>query len=265
MNSAALESASRLPSDVRWMNLTAAVLALAVVLAFAGLGVTKVLRHPAFSLRAIAIEGDVGHISEAVIRAHALQQMNGTFFTLSLARVQQAFEGLPWVRKAVVQRVWPWRLKVRIEEHRPAAIWAPDENTEELVNTFGEVFDASVADVEGMDLPVFSGAAANSGQILRMYHALRPLLQPLGSRIAWVSLSGRGSWQLELQGGSRLELGRGSDEEILKRTQAFLSTLPWVAPSATPRLLSADLRHREGYALRLQEPAPASGTVTDAR
>ena len=38
-------------------------------------------------------------------------------------RRAQAFEAVPWVRRAVVRRVWPDRLAVRLEEHRAAALW----------------------------------------------------------------------------------------------------------------------------------------------
>jgi cell division protein FtsQ len=242
----------QLPPDVRWMNLTTIAL-LAVVMAGAlVLGANRALRHPALNLRAVAIEGDVARNSPESIRVHALSKLTGTFFTINLAAAQRAFESTPWVRKAVVQRVWPWQLKVQLEEHRPVAIWAPDENTEELVNDAGEVFDANVGDVEDEGLPVFSGTAATSAQVLHMYRSLEPVLSPLQARISAISLSSRGSWRVGLDTGASLELGRGTEAEVLERLRLFLLTLPAMTSHDIKTLELADLRHRDGYAFRMR-------------
>jgi cell division protein FtsQ len=247
--------APELPADVRWMNRTAAGLMLLWLLLVLILGVHKLMRHPSFDIRSIVVEGEVSRNSESIVRTNALPKLTGTFFNISLGAAQDAFEAIPWVRRAVVTRVWPWQLKVRLQEHHAAAIWAPDENTEELVNTEGEVFEANVGDVEDENLPVFSGPAANSVQILRMYRSLEALLPRGEHRITALALSGRGSWRAELNSGARLELGRGSDEEVIERTRQFIATLPLVSRGDLKDVEAADMRHREGYALRLRAGA----------
>jgi cell division protein FtsQ len=256
--------AQELPADVRWMNRTAAGLILLWLMLVLILGVHKLMRHATFDIRSIVVEGEVGRISDSIVRTSAIPKLSGTFFTISLSAAQDAFEAIPWVRRAVVTRVWPWQLKVRLQEHHAAAIWAPDENTEELVNTEGEVFEANVGDVEDENLPVFRGPAANSAQILSMYRSLEGLLPAGGHRITALALSGRGSWRAELASGARLELGRGSDEEVIERTRQFITTLSVVSQGELKDVAAADLRHREGYALRLRpsasQPAvPANG------
>ena len=46
------------------------------------------------------------------------RKLAGNFLTIDLARCARAFESVPWVRQAVVRRVWPNRLRVQLEEHR---------------------------------------------------------------------------------------------------------------------------------------------------
>ena len=41
-----------------------------------------------------------------------MQKLKGNFFTLDLAEAKRVFESVPWVRQAVVSRVWPNRLTV---------------------------------------------------------------------------------------------------------------------------------------------------------
>ena len=88
-----------------------------------------------------------------------------------------------------------------------------------------------------------------------MYRTLKPMFEPLDLGIDALALTARGSWQLELDNGAALELGRGMPEEVTARTQRFVQTLNQVASRYGRRpeaLVSADLRHGDGYAVRLR-------------
>ena len=54
-------------------------------------------------------------------------------------------------------------LRVTLEEHRPAAYWEHDDRDDQLVNTFGEVFDANVGDVEDEHLPTPTSTGQRDG------------------------------------------------------------------------------------------------------
>lgn len=74
-------------------------------------------------------------------------------------------------------------------------------------------------------------------------------------QIEVLELSPRGSWRVETQTGAQIELGRGTQEEIGQRLQLFWRTLSQVTSryGRTPTSLeAADLRHVDGYALRLK-------------
>ncbi len=111
-----------LPADVRLMRTGASVLFAFALLAFIGLLLTWALRAPLFTLRGVRVEGEVARNSVTTIRANAMPKLSGNFFSLDLAQAQEAFQSVPWVRRAAVQRVWPNRLAVRLEEHRVAAL-----------------------------------------------------------------------------------------------------------------------------------------------
>jgi cell division protein FtsQ len=258
-------AASSLPPDVRMMNATAlaiVVLAGAVLLAA---GAAWVARQPAFAFRTIRLEGEVTRNSAATIRANAAPRLAGNYFTLDLQAARRAFESVPWVRHVVVQRVFPDRLVVRMEEHHPVAVWKGDEGNDRLVNSYGEVFEANLGDVDDDNLPEFAGDDdASAAAVLAMYRRLLPVFRPLDVTPTRVALSGRGSWQVELDNGAELELGRGGDDEILARTARFVRTVTQVASRQRRGWDHADLRHADGYALRLKgplAPAAASGST----
>lgn len=254
-----------LPGDVRLMNTVSTAV---FVLAGAGLavaGALRLARAPLFDIHAIRIDGELARNSVPTIRANALPALAGNFFSLDLARTQRAFEQVPWVRRAVVRRVFPDQLAVRLEEHRAVALWEDaggDEGAERLVNSFGELFEANVGDVEDDGLPVFAGPPGGSAQMLAMWRRLQPAFAQYGLALERLALSGRGSWRVETEDEAAVELGRGSDDEVVARSERFLRTLAQVRARFRAPLAYADLRHADGYAVRLRgvtTALPAAG------
>ncbi|MBI5259079.1 MAG: FtsQ-type POTRA domain-containing protein [Burkholderiales bacterium] len=242
-----------LPGDVRLMQTTANAVFTLAALALCAAAVLWLTRLPVFALRGIKIEGDVARNSVSTIRANAAPKLSGNFFTLDLQKSRAAFEAVPWVRHAVVRRVWPNRLAVQLEEHRAAALWATEDGNDKLVNSHGEVFEANIGDVEDEALPRFAGPAGSAPQILALYRRLQPVLAQLNAGdVDELQLSGRGSWRAELEGGAVIELGRGTDDELIARTERFVRTLSQVTGHYQRPLESADLRHADGYAVRLK-------------
>ncbi|NCT84858.1 MAG: FtsQ-type POTRA domain-containing protein [Comamonadaceae bacterium] len=251
-----------LPPDIRLMNAVSALLVAALLATLAWGMVRWAVRLPVFNLRAIQVVGDVSRNSVASLRANALPRLQGSFLSLNLQEGRAAFEAVPWVRQAQLQRVWPMQLKVRLEEHRAAAYWearvdgadAASEASAEraLVNSFGEVFHANLGDVEDEDLPLLAGPAHSAGAMLQMWRALSPAAEQLGESIERLDLSGRGSWRASLGSGAVVELGRGSEAEVVERFARFARTISQVTATYNSPLLSADLRHADGYAVKLR-------------
>jgi cell division protein FtsQ len=247
---------SSLPADVRAMNATALVLAVLAALALLAAALMWAIRQPVFTMRALRVDGEVTRNSVATLRAHTAAHLNGNYFTLDLAAAKRAFEGVPWVRKAVVNRLWPDRLAVRLEEHRAVALWG--DAADLLVNSHGEVFAANLGDVEDENLPMLQGPEGSAATMLSLLRRLEPVLAPLETRIAMLVMSGRGSWAVELESGAGIELGRGNEAELVQRTQAFVASVGGVIARYERPLVYADLRHHQGYAVRLKGVSTAA-------
>ena len=249
-----MNAAAPAPIDVKLMNFTATVLfagfAVALLAGLAG----WMLRHQVFAIRGITVLGDTAHNSVATLRANVAPRLAGNFFTLDLKKAREAFESAPWVRRAVVHRQFPNRLKVQLQEHQAIALWGTDGESR-MVNSFGEVFEANAGDIEQENLPRLAGPDGDSAQVLAMYKAVAPLFEPLDLTVEELALSNRGSWSVQLDTGAQIELGRGAVEEVAARTQRFVQTLTQVTGKYGRRpeaLVSADLRHENGYAVKLR-------------
>lgn len=255
MYSAAFQTPEPLPMDVRLMNMAAFGLALiagATMLFAVG---RWALAHPTFGISRIVVEGDTTHHNAITLQANVASRIAGNFFTLDLAQVRSVFESVPWVRKATVRREFPNRLRVQIEEHRGMGFWGA-ESESRMVNSYGEVFEANAGEAEADELPRLVGAEGQSGMLLDVYKKLAQAMQPFDAAVERLDLSSQGAWTMQLDSGAVIELGRGSSAEVLTRLQSFLSThkqvLATYQRAGLDRIESVDLRHGQGYAIRLR-------------
>ena len=242
------------PWDAKWMNALANLLLLGFFAMAVGAALWWALRHPSFSLQRITVDGDVAHSNEVTLRANVAPRLQGNFFTMDLAQARASFEAVPWVRRAVVRREFPNRLRVTLEEHQPVAVWGL-ESDGRMVNQQGELFEANVMEADVERMPRLMGPDAQSAEVLGLYRLLTPMFTPLNFELSSLELTARGSWRAQLEGGSVVELGRGQAVQVQERVLRLTQTLTQVASRYGRRasaMESADLRHDNGYALRLR-------------
>lgn len=213
--------------------------AAALLLALYGV-VRFAIHQPVFALSELRVVGAPGFVTLDQVEAITKRDFRGTFFTLDIVRLRTSFEKLPWVRKANVRRQWPDRVDVVIEEHKPLARWGADA----LVNTQGEVFKAAY----DATLPQFSGPTGTAKDVAIQYDVFRREFAAIGREPVQVHLSPRRAWQVRLDNGLTLEVGR---EQIAARVARFLSAYSNTIAPLGRRADSVDLRYANGFAVRV--------------
>jgi cell division protein FtsQ len=203
-------------------------------------------RLAVFELSEVRVSSTLSRVTRGEIEDVVRRELRGNFLTVDLAAAGAAFEKLAWVRRADVRRQWPTRLEVAIEEHVALARWG----SRALVNTHGEVFAAT----QQGELPLFIGPEGTAREITIQYRYFTRNLEAIGAAPVQVRVSPRRAWQLRLDNGLTLELGR---EQVEARLARFVG-----AYGATIARLGADIRHVDlryanGFAVRV--PDPGSG------
>jgi cell division protein FtsQ len=197
-----------------------------------------------FPVSRVELKGELRQTKRAELDA-VLPRAAGHFFALDLAAVRAAVERLPWVRRVEVRRVWPSGLEVTIEEHVALARWGTGDEMSRLVNTYGEAFSAKTAQT----LPLFIGPGGSPAEVTRRYRRFSEILAPLGAGVDRVVLSQRHAWQLRLNNGLHLMLGRDADLAEA-RLQRFVETYPAMEKRKHEYV---DLRYPNGFALRVPD------------
>ena len=234
------------------LNLASDVLTLCATAAFVYAVVTWFAARPAFELREVLVLTPPAQVSAEQLQYAARSAVKGNFFTVDLVSVRDAFEKLPWVRKAQVRRKWPDSLEVRLEEHQAVAYWSVNDSGEtRLVNAQGEVFVAA----SNARMPAFAGPEGYAGYLLANHARFAQIIAPMGRELVELGLSAREAWQLRLDDGLVIRLGREREQAgVEARLARFVEAYPKVMNKAVMQVAVADLRYPNGFALQ-----PAGG------
>jgi len=237
--------------DVKALNATASGLVALSVLACLASGVWWVSQRPMFNLRTIRIESidseELKHVNQLTLRNNALGRIKGNFFTTNLDAVRQAFETVPWVRRATVRREWPDQLIVSLEEYEALGTWGEDGK---LLSTKGESFTANLAEAEeDHALPEFEGPDGSEKEVLSRYDELRTWFAPLKLVPLSLSLSSRYAWTVKLDNGMSVALGREQTSTTLKeRVDRLIGIYPQLVEHLQ-NIETIDMRYQNGLAL----------------
>ena len=115
-----------------------------------------------------------------------------------------------------------------------------------LVDTRGKVFLAS----SDTTMPELSGPPGSAATVLARYHEYSRLLEPLLARLVRLDLSARGSWEMRLDNGLVIVLGREEERVPLEaRLKQFVAAWPRLHDEFGLEVVRADLRYPDGFAL----------------
>lgn len=232
---------------IEWRNYARRVV---VLLALAGglSALTWALDRP---VRVISMDGSFQRVSPGQIEKAVAPFAHAGFMSADLDSIQSAVEALPWVEHARIARSWPNSLHVTVIEQTAAARWGESG----LLNTRGELFVREASHVPA-ELPRLSGPEGSESQVAQRYLAAQGRMLEAGMRIAALRLDERGAWEMDLDSGVTVRLGR---REVDERIDRFIRTASQVISHRMTEITYVDMRYSNGFAIGWRNPAvPAS-------
>ena len=160
---------------------------------------------------------------------------------VDLARVAEAVEQIPWVNQASVARSWARALSVQVVEHTPVARWGEGG----LVNDRGEMFVHDARHVPP-ELPELVGPEGKQALMTERYLAAAPRLIGAGMRLQRLTLDARGAWEMALDNGVTVRLGR---EQVDERFERFMHAAVRTVAANAGEIAYVDLRYANGFAV----------------
>ena len=171
-------------------------------------------------VNSVVISGEMPYTKREEVLA-AMNNVNlGNFFQVDVNEIQSQVSALPWVYSVAVRKQWPNEVKIYVVDQTPVALW----NGDFILNQFGKAFQADNRKLT-QALPQFFGPEGTELLALENFTNLNDLLEYRNLAIDELVLSERFSWQLTLNDGVMLNLGR---EERVKRVQRFMDVYPLI-------------------------------------
>jgi cell division protein FtsQ len=223
--------------DIDWRSMAKRAALLALIATCVG-ALTWALDRP---VHVVSMDGSFQRVSPGQIEQAVAPYLDAGFMSVNLDAVQRAVEILPWVDHARVQRRWPRSLHVTVVEQTAAARWGEAG----LLNTRGELFVRDAAHVPS-ELPRLSGPDGTQARVAQRYLAAQGRMLEAGMRIAAVRLDERGAWELDLDSGVTVRLGRRQVDERLER---FIHTASSVISRRVREIAYVDMRYSNGFAI----------------
>jgi cell division protein FtsQ len=221
-----------------WAALGRWTLALGVVAAVLA-SITWALNQP---ITTVSVAGRFERVAPLDVERAVKESAAGKgLVSVDLARVRAAVHALPWVDTVSVQRNWPRGLTVTIGEQVAAARWGDHG----LLNTRGDLF-ANEASHIPLELPRLSGPDGSQTSVVQRYFTMRDRLQEAGMRITALRLDARGAWELDLDNGVTVRLGR---QQLDERFNTFMATAVRIVAQRATDIAYVDMRYANGFAI----------------
>ena len=165
----------------------------------------------------VKIEGNLGNVTEDEIKEAVLGFTNHSMVALNLVQVKKELEKNPWIKSVSVRREWPATLIVNVSEQVAIARWGDDK----LLNQDGEIFEPDAV-LDQTQLPYLKGPRDTEQAVMQQYQKFTQLLYPLGLKVAELDLNSRGAWQLKLENGVVIKVGKNKVMEKMRRLVTFM-------------------------------------------
>ena len=189
----------------------------------------------------VRVGGEFRYLDKAKIEQLLRPVVKTSFIAVDLQALESVVVSLPWVDKAMVKRVWPDNIDIRIYEQQPVARW----QEQALLNQRGESFMPEQVGVFKY-LPSIKGLNGQEHKLLKIMRKIKNRLIEYGLDLDELEVTQRQSWQLLLANGISMKLGRQQPMQKFKR---FIKVLPVLGNDKLDLIRIVDLRYPNGVSV----------------
>jgi cell division protein FtsQ len=247
----------------RALRVSVTLFSLTLIVVSSFLMVQLLMVSDLFKLDEVVVGGNQRLASEQVVALSDIRTGINTF-TLDLRLIGQKIEENPWIEKAMVRRIFPRKIEIRISERKPVAIINLDYLY--YLDEQGEIFK-SLDSQDRLDYPVITGFdqqrarqhdqeyAQRLERIVRLLTDLQQRQQLSLAQVSEIHQEENGGLSLyTLKNGVRIKLGRTDFSRKLDRLERIYAQLS----SKLHMLEYIDLNVEDKVIVRIERSPQAS-------
>lgn len=194
-------------------------------------------------IQRVSIQGEYRYLDTEELKKAVNEQVRNGFLWVSVNKLRQSLERLPWIESVAIKRVGHDGLEISVKERAVIGKWEEDA----LLVEGGKILKTTLLKKAPAGLPVFRGSPNQAQVISESYHPLQASLDRLQMQIVELHVTGRGAWEIVLNNGLKVVLGK---VEVERRLEKFISLYTLFSEADRAQIEKVDLRYANGIAVK---------------
>ena len=228
-------------SNIAWKKLALVVLVVLPVIAFIG-GYQWIQDPQNMTIKSVEIKGGLKILDKTALQPVIEPYTRTNLYLLNTSALEKAIESNSWVRSASMTKVWPDKLIVKIVEQTPVAFWGKKE----MLAENGAIIKASL-NKKDVELPMLFSPNDKGRNMAKGFLKIRNWMKGFPLKMVEFKEDMRGSWQIKLENGMTLKIGRDQQEKRLRR---FMVGYKQSLIEVIDKISVVDLRYTNGFAVK---------------
>jgi cell division protein FtsQ len=189
----------------------------------------------------VIVKGNFHYVEKNTVDLLVQKMIGDSFVGENIDIIKKRLQAMSWIDNVNLARQWPDRLLVNVTEQTPIARWGDSS----FINVRGELIDV-VDNVELAHLSQLSGEKQDAPIIMQQYSVMATVFQAYGIGVSALEKDRRGVWQLRLDNGWLVVLGRG---DIFAKVQRLTHLFDKQLLATTAKIKVIDIRYSNGLAV----------------
>ena len=225
-----------------------ALVGLIVIPLFSLVGGYQWIQDPRnLTIKSVEVAGDWKVLDKESLQPAIEKFTKTNLFLLDTKSLEKELEKNPWVHSASITHKWPDKLIVKIHEQKPVALWGE----EAMLAENGEIIKAKLPANKlptGRDsLPLLFSPNDKGRNMASGFLKIRRWMKGFPLKVVEFKEDMRGSWQVKLENGMVLKIGR---EHHQKRLRRFMVGYKQNLEKVIDTIKVIDLRYTNGFAVK---------------
>jgi len=227
-----------------WKMIALTVLLIALVAVV--VGTYQWIQDPQnLTITSVEVKGDFNILDKQQLQPVIEPFTKTNLYLLDEKALETSIESNPWVHSASMTKIWPDKLIIKIFEQRPVAFWGDKE----MLAENGEIIKASLAKEKG-NLPLLYSPHDKGRNMATGFLKIRQWMKDFPLKMVEFKEDRRGSWQIKLQNGMTVKIGREHQEKRLRR---FMVGYDHSLKNVVNDVKTVDLRYTNGFAVKWKD------------
>lgn len=202
------------------------------------------------TIKSVEVTGNLKILDKAQLQPAIEPFTKTNLYLLDAKALETELENNPWVQSASMTRIWPDKLTIKIFEQRPVAFWGEKE----MLAENGEIIKAVLKEKKGV-LPTLYSPRDKGRNMATGFLKIREWMKDFPLKMVEFKEDARGSWQIKLENGMTLKVGREHQEKRLRR---FMVGYEQSLVNVINKISVVDLRYTNGFAVQWKKGLSAN-------